>query len=476
MGRVLVLAAIPLAVLAVGVAFYLQVNRNTSPDSSVSQAPGIVIPDDLAEIDPQIRTYISEQIELAQEGPSDAMRHATLGLVYAANALWTESKDSFRNASSLAPDNVLAKYHLAIATLKCGDEDEAFKMLREVTEAHPDFAPAHHRLGVMLLESGLVAEAEVAMQNAVRLAPEKPEGYVGIADVAVRQREYERAVQAATKALELRPNDRMAHYLLGMSYRALGQRDDAMRELKLGTDAKRRFMADEWSRVKNRHNKGVAFQIRLAQRLLQRGKAQQARQVLDTVLHWRPDNVEALNDISVVHMKLKEPEEALVFLQQALGIDEANAATNINLAACFLDLGRLDDAFAYANKAVELAPTVSQAHVTKANVLLRMQRREEAADALKTASQLDPQNAAVAMSLARTYISLGRLVEARQYCEVAVEQSPVSVQARLTLCELCLHLGDLDCAATVLSEARRLAPHNQQVDAMSERLESMMNR
>src|SRR5437867_2946199 len=53
-------------------------------------APPIVIPvpTNLDNLDPQLRAYVSENVNWVRQASRDAQRHATLGMVYAANELW----------------------------------------------------------------------------------------------------------------------------------------------------------------------------------------------------------------------------------------------------------------------------------------------------------------------------------------------------------------------------------------------------
>ncbi|MFQ5589603.1 MAG: hypothetical protein ACE5HE_00440, partial [Phycisphaerae bacterium] len=101
---------------------------NTDPD-----AVHVVVPDDLDALDPQVRDHLMRQIEWARDDPQDASRHATLGIAYAANARWLESRESFRMVLKLDPGEVLAKYHMAVATERLGDYDGTVELLRQIT-------------------------------------------------------------------------------------------------------------------------------------------------------------------------------------------------------------------------------------------------------------------------------------------------------------------------------------------------------
>jgi tetratricopeptide (TPR) repeat protein len=436
----------------------------------------VVVPKNMDGLDLQVRAYLEEQIERVRQAPDEASRHATLGIAYGANGLWLEARDSYRMVLMLDPDEVLAKYHAAVATQQLSDYTGTIAMLQEIVEEHPDFAPARHRLGALLLDSGSIEAAEAELQQAVTLAPDMPHGYIGLAEVALRNRDHEHAVELLEQALRRAPRNKMAHYLLGSAYRYMGRRDDAKRELKFGADAKRRYIPTEWSKKVPDHAKGMPFQIRQAQRYSKRGQYDKAIEVLSTALQWHPESVEALNDLAIVYLERRQLDKARELLERAVQADETNTATYINLAACYLDMGQPVEALRQIDRSVELAPNIAQAHVTRATVLLRLQRVAEAAEALEKAGQLDPQNPTLHMDLANTFRKLGRYADAKKHYETVVAQTPRSIEAQVGLCGVSIRLRDLDQAATALAAVRRLAPNHPRVKTLTARLERVKNR
>jgi len=435
----------------------------------------VVVPDDLAELDPQLRDYLNEKISWGQQDPNDAERHATLGLVYSANARWQEARDSFQNAVDLDPGAKLSVYYLATATQRLGDSEVAIAILQGLIKQHPDFAPAHHRLGVLLLERGSETEAEESFRRSVELAPEAAEGYIGLAEVLLRRGEHERSTEHLRTALRAKPNNLKAHYLLGMAYRGLGMRAEAEQELKLGAKAQQGYMADPWSRSVIQHAKGVAFQNRQGQRLLQRGRAQDAALVLETLLKWHPESVEGLNNLAIAYMALKRYSKAHELLARAAELDADNMATYINLTVYSTDVGDLDAALGHADRAVELSPVTPEAHAARGRVLLRLNRANDAGLAFEEAARLDPLDPALQMWRAHAHMVQGHLEAARDGYLAAAELSPKSVEAQLRLGDACIRLEDLDCAARAVAAARNLAPNHRQVSEMERRLQSLQS-
>jgi len=57
----------------------------------------VPVPNDLAKLEAQVRAYLSKEIDWVRAAPNDPNRQATLGIVYAANALWPEARNAFQN-------------------------------------------------------------------------------------------------------------------------------------------------------------------------------------------------------------------------------------------------------------------------------------------------------------------------------------------------------------------------------------------
>src|SRR5438552_11248948 len=72
-------------VALVALATALAVLRLKSPPLPPIVVP---VPSDLEKIEPQLRAYLKDRIEWTREAPRDLHRQATLGIIYAANALW----------------------------------------------------------------------------------------------------------------------------------------------------------------------------------------------------------------------------------------------------------------------------------------------------------------------------------------------------------------------------------------------------
>ena len=77
-----------------------------------------------------------------------------------------------------------------------------------------------------------------------------------------------------------------------------------------------------------------------------------AKQYYDKVLEYHPDNVIALNNIGATFMERKDYEDALIYMERAIAIDDSYANTYYGLGLCYYKLGKLKEAFETCYKGV----------------------------------------------------------------------------------------------------------------------------
>ena len=102
----------------------------------------ITEPEDLEALDPQIRAYVIKYLRRTRANPAELDSHVTLGQVYFANGLWQESYDCFVRVLARRPGSVMPTYYSAVATYKMGKNDQYKRMLQDLVQRAPTFAPA----------------------------------------------------------------------------------------------------------------------------------------------------------------------------------------------------------------------------------------------------------------------------------------------------------------------------------------------
>jgi len=114
--------------------------------------------------------------------------------------------------SSKAPKN----YSSAVASAKNGKTRKAIKLLIEITNKNPDFAPAYTNLGLQYLQSKKISQAEDAFKKAVKLNPTDAIAYNHLGIIMRMKGDFTDARNMYQQALNSNLNYANAHLNLGI--------------------------------------------------------------------------------------------------------------------------------------------------------------------------------------------------------------------------------------------------------------------
>lgn len=429
-----------------------------------------VVPADRNGMDVDVLKIIDQQIERVQQDPSSAERHGELGLAYEVNELADLGIQCFLNAETLAPTDPVWPYHRSICLQLLSRSDEADQLLGQVVARFPSFAPAQHRLGESALYRGEIETAERCFEKTIELIPTFAGGFVGLADVQVRRKQFAQAKATAEKALSIDPKAEGAHYVLGLSLRGLGDLERAKREMTIGSGTGRKFIADRLTNTMKRFEVNVKSIVENANILRRAGKYREATAILEESLQRRPNEYMILNNLAAVYVDLADYTKARELLLKATRIEPDNFGAYINLATCHLRLNELNEAETAALRAVEIAPNVSTTHVVKADVLTLGKRYDDALDCLRTASRLDANDPEILFKQGDIYLKLRRFEDARHAFEYCVRLAPLHLGAHVNRAATALMVGQITEAKESLAAAERIEPQNPRVKLLRDQI------
>jgi tetratricopeptide (TPR) repeat protein len=335
-------------------------------------------------------------------------------MVYEANNLWPEARESYGRASTLDPENPAWRYRLAITARETGDPVTALELLRRlVMSEHTAFPAVRQRLGELLLESGDLAGARQQYLELMALAPEAPQGFVGVAETWLRQRQFAQAAELLETALALDPSYAVSHYLLGLAYRGLGRLEEAEQEMRIGAGGAVRYLPDPLTGEIRSYAVNLTARLGEAGALLAAGRAAEAVGLLEGVVEDNPQNLSALNNLAVAYMRAGEADRAREILLQARDLDPGRFSIYLNLSSLAMRSGRPDEALQWADEAVERAPDQSRTHLARAGVLASSARFAEAVGSAERAAELEPGDLRAQLLLTDLYLRERRFSEAK---------------------------------------------------------------
>jgi tetratricopeptide (TPR) repeat protein len=140
------------------------------------------------------------------------------------------------------------------------------------------------------------------------------------------------------RAIQIDPNAKVAHHLLGLAYRGLGRIEDAQRELSVGLNAINYPMPDAWSATAPQHMKSLQDQFEMAADYGEAGQPEKAVAILETALVYHPDNPNVMNNLAIAYNRAGQPQKAHSLLLKVTQIDTNNLPAYIALAASCQEL------------------------------------------------------------------------------------------------------------------------------------------
>ena len=427
----------------------------------------------LASLDPQVQDHLERMLAEVRLDLRNPGRRATLGIAFAANGLWKESRETFLQTAALAPEEPLARMYAAVALEEQADTVGALREYKALTIAFPQFSPGWYRLGESALRAGDLELSSTAFSRLVELERGEWRGPAGLGEIQLRRGDFVAAIPFLEEALRLDRSARPALFLLGQAYRAAGRTNESRLALAAGSGISRHPMPDPWAEEAPRHMKSLQDQMSQANELSSTGHPDQAAQLLKIALPFHPQHRGLLNQLAVVLNRSGLAGQALTLVNRLIEDDPKAVAPWITRSYTHVLLGHADRGNADALKAVGLAPEIAQTHLALANSFLALERDPAAVDALRAAIRCDPRNAEVYVELGELlWRNLGDTLAATAQFEQALELNPSMTRACLQLGLVRIERRDLEGAQRMLDTLQVVAPGGMELTTLRQALRS----
>jgi len=142
-----------------------------------------------------------------------------------------EALGEYQRAIELNPGRIDAYNSLAVMAAEAGDWERSVWRYRELLAVAPDFVEVRCSLAQALVALGRKEEARREWETAAYLVPAAGKALADLALSYLEENLPEPAYEYARRAVSARPDLPETHFALGMTARALRQRDEALREL-----------------------------------------------------------------------------------------------------------------------------------------------------------------------------------------------------------------------------------------------------
>jgi tetratricopeptide (TPR) repeat protein len=272
------------------------------------------------------------------------------------------------------------------------DTSLALKLLQGLEARQLASFPSLHSLGLIYTSAGQLAEARQTLEAAAQLKPDSVPNLLGLARVAVEQKDYTGALGYLAHARDLEPNNAAVHFLWGMTcveqnlaeeaYQALKKAvtldpDNAYYNFAMGAVASQREDASEsipyfqkYCELRPRDPRGRlalasayfnSYDMEKAEKVLanlvndpqtaagahyylgrianRQGHSTEAIRQLHRALQAYPAYADAYAELGLVHLKEREYAQAEQALQRALKLSPDSYTANLNLMVLYQRTG-----------------------------------------------------------------------------------------------------------------------------------------
>ncbi len=156
--------------------------------------------------------------------------HTALGDLYRSTGRYSDAEAAYREALAIDPSSVAALTGLGETFSLLNHPDEAEGSLRRAIDAHPGDAFAYNSLGTFLFRAGRFAEAAEQYEYVVALEPRNMNAYTALASAHLAMGDFLAAAPAYQKALDIEPT-KDAYTNIGLMHYYLGEFDAAIDRL-----------------------------------------------------------------------------------------------------------------------------------------------------------------------------------------------------------------------------------------------------
>lgn len=365
--------------------------------------------------------------------------HAGLGRALGRVDKFEAAEKAYRQAMSLAPDQLVFKEYLAYGQEAAGNFEGAAATWRSVLKDRPDDRSALLGLGDSLRRAGAMVDARDALERVVKAHPSDPEAHFRLALVKVDSGDLEGAIESAKRATAADGAMVPALCLAADAHLQLAQRQalekgepvteetaaDALKYAKLAVAADPEDVQAQFTAGAVNEELGESDLVFLETALGHYDK------VLDLTPIPGPRRVRALVAKSFVMLRLAKWSAALDVAKQALDIDPENIPALLHAGHAQVADGKADAAI----KGV-----------------------------YKTALKLTKnQDAEVQHAVGTAYWEDGKASTAKKYLAKAADLAPENGEYQLSYGELLFEIGEYEKAAKEpLFLATDLMPNNPQ--------------
>jgi len=192
--------------------------------------------------------------------------------------------------------------------------------------------------------------------------------------------------------------------------------------------------------------------------LLESGRIDEARQILEHAIAADPRSAEAHSNLGFALFRLKRYAEARLMQEKALALQPQFPTALTNLGNTMLRLGHLEEALALHERAIGLKPDYADAYCNRGMVEVMLKQYQKAVQSFDRALSLSPRHLEAIVGKGMASIELRHFEEATQLLTAALAIGPNMAEVLAHRARLHLHLARLTESEADFDAALAVSP------------------
>ncbi len=295
------------------------------------------LPPNLEQLDPLVQDLLRREVSRLNARRRSGPAWTRLGQVLEANGLYGEAEFAYGRALELKPHDARSFHRLACVQERLGDLERAVETMELAAEFEPGYAGSWWTLAGWQIDLGDLEGAEVSLSKAEELAPGLPAVQVARVRWELARGEPGRAVERLQQS-DLLDAERplpFAYHLLAIALRQGGDSAGAEAAQERAKGLRPTF-PHAWLQEMQRWQTGYAALRTQAGRLVAQGRLQDAREGLERILAYDPDDVRSANMLAGCLLEEGDHPAALQLLAATAAKHPEHRGTTLNWAETLL--------------------------------------------------------------------------------------------------------------------------------------------
>jgi len=343
---------------------------------------------------------------LSRNSETSAVANARLAVLDGAAGHTAEADKRLDDILRAEPTQLTALVIKSRLLLSQGKVDDALKMAKAATDAHPEAAAAFSALGRGHVAKGNVGSAREAFREAIRLNPLATDAQIALARLELVSGSPERSISLAQDALKARPQSPEARLALVKALIARGELERAQTELKA---------------LLERFPGSAAVHIARGMLFGRQKNSVEARLEFERALQLEPDSLDAIGGLVALDLSFRKADAARARVDELSSKPAATPQALMLAARTHAAIGDLRASEQVLRRVVTTDSSYLPAYAALGQIYAKQGRVDEARAEFEALAQRDSTPVAALTMAGMMLEAQGKTDLARQRYERVIE-------------------------------------------------------